>query len=183
MRSLPFIEESWVAIQLVANGYDIWCQNSNRCLIQFRDMYIHHYSAIPINSRFTEHGVKESGYISLGRICEHNRSILAIACGCLIPNALAKRREGVTLDEEDDSKPKQLQGKMKTKYLLREVADHCVKIKILKDSHTNDIAYCSKRKSIYNPLTNPSKQLKKEQIGKRVAKIIARCNNNPTANT
>ena len=127
-------------------------------MIQLQDIYLHQYSANPINSQFTECRVKESGYVSLDRRWEHNRSILAITHGRLIPNAVAKGREGIALDEEEGSKPKQLQGKMKTKYLLRDVADHSVNMKRLKDSNTNDIAYCRKRKAIYNSLTNPSKQ-------------------------
>ena len=50
---------------------------------------------MPSNTQFTERGVKESGYVSLGQRNETNRSILAIACGKTLKETIKKGQEEI----------------------------------------------------------------------------------------
>jgi len=60
---------------------------------QLRDIYLYQYSVMPSNTQFTERGVKESGFVSLGRINKTNQSILAITRGKTLKEALKKGRK------------------------------------------------------------------------------------------
>ena len=60
-----------------------------------------------------EQGVKESGYVSLGRCIKKNRSDLSIADARIIPNPMA---EGKKVVEKDDGKKRSVQGKRELKY-------------------------------------------------------------------
>ena len=63
--------------------------------IAFKNAYMPCFSALPTNTQFTERAVKESGYVSLGNRNEKQRSILAIACGKTLSEALEKGRKSV----------------------------------------------------------------------------------------
>jgi len=80
------------AIRLISSGSNI-CSSSHGILVAYKNEHIHQYSALPTNTQFTERGVKEYGFVSLGRRCEHNRSILAIARGRILPEELLKGRD------------------------------------------------------------------------------------------
>ena len=90
-RVLPIISQNNHSIQLIANGIDLWV-SMNKSLLEFKKVYLLQYSALPTNTQFTERGVKESGYVTLGRRGEANRSILAIAQGTLLPEAMCAGR-------------------------------------------------------------------------------------------
>ena len=66
-RNLPIIRENAAAIALIDKGGDIWHADVCEILVSFRNIYLQKYSALPTNTQFTEHGVKESGVVSLGR--------------------------------------------------------------------------------------------------------------------
>ena len=48
---------------------------------------------MPSNTQFKERGVKKYGYVSLGRRYETNRSVLAIARGKTLKEALKRGQE------------------------------------------------------------------------------------------
>ena len=89
-----FYSSNTVPIQLIALGGDIWNANACTHLVAFANIYRYNYSALPTNSQFTERGMKESGYVTLGRCAEKNRSALAIARAKIIPIKLIKQNEG-----------------------------------------------------------------------------------------
>ena len=91
-RNLPVVRENGEAIYLIATGGDIWSDDACKVLSAFRTTYLNEYSALPTNTQFTERGVKESGYTSLGRRGEINRSIFAMSRGKIIPEVLKKGR-------------------------------------------------------------------------------------------
>ena len=65
-----------------------------------------------------ERGVKKSGYVSLCRRSD-NRSILAMTCGKLLPDALQKVQDEINyngLDNDTQRKAKQLFGNIRIKY-------------------------------------------------------------------
>ena len=76
------------AIKMIASGEDMWEDACNDTLKEFRNNYIFKFSALPTKTQFTELGVKESGFVSLGRRGETNRSVLDIAIGRYLPDAL-----------------------------------------------------------------------------------------------
>ena len=115
-RNLPVVQENIQAIALIANEGNIWSDDACAILIFFHNIYFYQYSSLPTNTQFTERGVKESGVVSLRRRSEINRSILPISRGKLIPEALKKGREEIDV--------KQLQGKKRTKVLMRELLAH-----------------------------------------------------------
>ena len=63
--------------------------------------------------QFVERGVKESGYISLGRYAEEKRTILAIARGKVLPDSLSNGRLEISAEKED-VRQHQLKGIRKT---------------------------------------------------------------------
>ena len=66
----PFMAQYQVAaIRLVSGKADIWDMsiNSSQHLLKlFCDLYKNNFAVLPTNSQFTERGIKESEYISLG---------------------------------------------------------------------------------------------------------------------
>ena len=52
---------------MIASGEDMWEDACNETLKGFRNNYIFKFSALPTKTQFTELGVKESGFVSLGR--------------------------------------------------------------------------------------------------------------------
>eukprot|EP00957_Ditylum_brightwellii_P193183 14709457-Ditylum_brightwellii.AAC.1 len=56
--------------------------------MEMRQCYLLEYLSLPINTQFVERGIKESGYVSLGRRQEINRYILAAARGKVPHEAL-----------------------------------------------------------------------------------------------
>ena len=53
-----------------------------------------------------------------------------MARGQIIPDVLAKGRERIAIDleTEEEAKPKQLQGKIKTKYLMKEIVRYFINV-------------------------------------------------------
>ena len=72
MRSSPFMLANGLAIRMLADGGNIWDSSSHPPLQEFCNLYKTSYAALPTNSQFTDCGVKESGYVSLGH---HNKKI------------------------------------------------------------------------------------------------------------
>ena len=62
IRNSPFYTQHAVSLRLISLGHDIWSENTNSILRVFANLYRYRYSALPINSQFTERDVKESGY-------------------------------------------------------------------------------------------------------------------------
>ena len=79
VRNLPVVINNRTAIYIIAAGGNIWHSDATTSLLAFRNLYLHQYSAFPTNTQFVERGVKESGYVSLGRRGEAQRSVLAIS--------------------------------------------------------------------------------------------------------
>ena len=89
IHNSPIYTNNIVPIRLIASGGDIWDHNATTDLLQFADVYRFNFSSIPSSSRFIERGVKESGYATLDRRTEKNRSTLAMARAKIIPDAMA----------------------------------------------------------------------------------------------
>ena len=83
----------------------------------FFQLYVDQLSALPTNSQFTERGVKESGYVSLGRRSEKYCSTLAIARAKIIPDVMAS---GNAIVNQDNEKRRLVQGKLRTRVILEE---------------------------------------------------------------
>ena len=146
-----------------------------------KEIYLTKYSALPTNTQFAERGMKESGYVTLGRRSEKNRSILAVARAKLRPDALVKGRQlaEVEIKSKDDEVQNQLQGKRKTRVLIDELSLHCAKMEKLKIG-IGQIEYEATRKKIKLLLTADSKQFKAERIEKKV-NIVCQKYHNKTA--
>ena len=91
-RSLHCVFYNSDTIYLICSGSNIW-YSSHGILVAYKNDYLHQYSALPTNTQFTERRVKESRFVSLGRRCEQNCSILAIARGRILPEALLKGQD------------------------------------------------------------------------------------------
>ena len=81
----------------------------NPILRLFTNIYRYCYSALPTNSQFTERGVKESRYISLGRHSKKNLLALTVTRAHIIPDAMAKGKDMVA---KGDEKKRLVQGKV-----------------------------------------------------------------------
>ena len=123
VRQHPLYINSLNAITMIANGANIWNSDVTE-LIQFREIYLFQYSGLPTNTQFVEHGVKESGYVTLGRRKELNQSIMVMARGRIISEALLKGRVEINQNNEDDEDDKQLKGKTKTIFLMQSVCKY-----------------------------------------------------------
>ena len=162
VTSSPFVLANKVAIRLIADGGDIWAPSPSPPLVAFKELYLTHYSSLPTNSQFTERGVKESGYVSLGRRSEKNRSILATARAKLVPDSMVEGRKQL---EGKNSETKEVQGKMRTQVLIDEVLKQEQDIDDLKQK---DSGFPAGHLSIFKSLTCDDKQFKKERIDKKV---------------
>jgi len=85
--SRPVVKDNYRAISMIADGGNIWASNPCDTLLQFQQLYLHCYAALPTNTQFTERGVKESGYVSLGRRGETNCSVFAMTRAQIVPDA------------------------------------------------------------------------------------------------
>jgi len=181
-RKIPFVRENAATLTLIANGINIWDENYTLPFMSsFKDIYSQRYSALPTNTQFGERGVKESGYVSLGRRNESSRSVLAISRGKLLPESMAIGRGEIQTTE--DSKVKQLQGKKKATIMLREFTVHNDKIKQLIQKRKQDgFDVNDERRFVKKALTNWSMQFKTQRITKQVQKVIATVDNNPAPN-
>ena len=182
-RSIPIITNHPEAIRLVDIGNDIWADDCGPLLLDLRNNYLHTFAALPTNTQFVERGVKESGYVSLGRRGEENRTILAIARGKDLPDALSSGREQMRREDkdEDGSKRCQLKGKRKTIALMKGIYSHNEEMRRVRDLHSEE-EYHSKRRRIKDSLTKPSIQFKKERINRKVDKVKATYFNTPAPN-
>ena len=133
---------------------------------------MHQYSSLPTNTQFTEIGVKESGVVSLGRRGETNRSILSISRGKLIPDALKKGREEIDVQ--------QLQGKKRTKVLLRELLLHQSLIQNQRERNHDDFEI--EQKSVKQAINHKNSQFKASRIQRKVEKVIEKAHTKATPN-
>ena len=128
----------------------------------------------------------ESGYVALGRRGESNQTILAVARGKILPEVLQNSRHEINDDRDDDDnadkKIKQLQGKKKTKYLVKELRSHFRKMENIKQQVENPNHYFSKRARVRKSLTHPNQSFKKEIIDKKVIKFISKYGDRPDPN-
>ena len=189
LRNLPIISKNYPALSLIANGGNIWAASANQVLKDFRMQYLIEFASFPTNTQFVERGVKESGYVSLGRRGETNRSILAIARGKILPEALQTGRDHINSIPVDDSdsdsdsndKMKQLQGKRKIEFLMRELQNHQKSMTEL-ETELEKNEYTQERSRIYQLLTQPNHQFKKKRIEKKINHIKDKYNNTPAQN-
>ena len=182
--SIPIITQNTEAINKIAVGQDMWAKDADPVLLRFRQQYLEQYSALPTNTQFVERGVKESGYVSLGKRCESNRTILAIARGKVLPDALNLGREellkGVNEDVNKDKKC-QLKGKRKTMQLMKGIRNHNQDMRRFKQTYSAN-EYNIKRRRIKESLATTVKQFKKERIEKKVNHVISTYSKNPAPN-
>ena len=106
IQNLPCINTSAASVALITSGANIWAANTYPTLNAFKHLYLHEYAALTINNRFVEQGVKESGYAALGRRGEANRTVLAIARGKILPEALQNGKDSLNDDNDNVSKNK-----------------------------------------------------------------------------
>ena len=99
--------------------------NATPDLLLFADLYRFNFSSLLTNSQFTERGVKESGYVTLGRRTEKNRSALAMARTKIIPDAMAAGKKVI---DRGDGKKRSVQGKFRAKMLIDEAISHQLSI-------------------------------------------------------
>ena len=160
----------------------MWENNPNPLLVALRDEYLHQYAALPTNTQFVERGVKESGYVTLGRRCESNRTILAIARGKDLPEALANGHQELHNENGEEEKRRyQLKGKRKTIELMKSINSHNKDMSCMINSCTEK-EFSNKRRRVKEALTDPSAQFKKERIIKKVDAIKQSYSNNPAPN-
>ena len=117
-RSLSVVANNPIVLSILADGQDLWAKQTPSILTNFRMIYLKEYLSLPTNTQFTERGVKESGYVTLGRRGEVQRSILAISRGKFLKEALQAGRSDINKANNEENR-KQLQGKKKTKALIR----------------------------------------------------------------
>ena len=102
---LLFFHSNLAPINYVANGCDIWSQNSKRTLSSaFQQLYHIKYSAFPTNSHLAERGVKESGFVTLKKRNQTNRSLFSTARSRLIPDAMKSGEEMLGEKHQDTEK-------------------------------------------------------------------------------
>ena len=53
------------AITKISNGDSIWSDEPHRILREFRDNYIHNYSALPSNTQNAESTIKDANYCTI----------------------------------------------------------------------------------------------------------------------
>ena len=175
IKNSQFWRANSIPIALLANGHDIWNVSATNSLSEFKKLYLYNYAALPTNSQFTERGVKESGYVSLGRRSEKNRSALAIARARIIPDAMAVGKE---LVKSDDGKNRLVQGKARTKVLINEARSHR---RIIDTMRQNDDGHYNTHRLIVSNLTCDADQFKRERTDKKVShyKVKERGNARP----
>eukprot|EP00957_Ditylum_brightwellii_P149607 11392279-Ditylum_brightwellii.AAC.1 len=81
MRQLKCVIDNSDAIKYVAGAADLWGHDACGEVLAFCNRFLLKYSSFPTNTQFIERGVKDSGYVSLGRRNETSRSVMITACG------------------------------------------------------------------------------------------------------
>ena len=127
-REVEEIKENMIIVSMIANGADIWSDGNDE-LVFFKECYLRKYSSLPTNTIFVERGVKESGYVTLGRRDESTRSLLILARGKVIPEALEIGSMEVNVGNDGDKK--RCQGKRKVNNLIKEVNRDIQKLNVL----------------------------------------------------
>ena len=163
IAKLAFFHLNTVQIRLIADGCDIWSAYSLPCLVSFSQMYQTHYAALPANSQFTERGVKESGYVSLGRRSEKNRSVLATAHALVVPDAMSEGREKI---DKGDGEKSLVQGIVMAQVIISEAVLHQNELDLIQNQDPK--TYQETHKDAVRYLTSDSIQFKKERIDKKV---------------
>ena len=161
IRNSPIYTNNIIPIRLIASGFDIWDHNATTHLLQFADIYRFNISAFPTNSQFTERGVKESGYVTLGRRTKKNRSALAIARAKIIPDAMAAGKKVI---DRGDGKKRSVQRKLRAKMLIDEAIMHQ---SIINKMLSQDRQLLVAQSKIHNDLTLDERQLKNKELTKR----------------
>ena len=111
----------------------------------------------------------------LWRRGEDNRTILAIARGKILPEALCQGRAELLKHfngDGNEGKKRQLAGKRKTMQLIKSIHNHDKDMRQVRDAHSLD-EYISKRRRIEKSLTTSAVQFKKERIKKKVDRVKA----------
>ena len=97
-RGLSINKNNYLITYIISRGVDIWVSNTDPI---YSNIYLLNYTSPPIHTQFTERGVKESGFVSLGRRGETNHSIFAIAWGKYFPEALYIDRSEINKSSND----------------------------------------------------------------------------------
>ena len=185
-RDLLMLKQHGAAIALIARGYNIWSGDvdfgSNDSLSLFRRLYLFRFAAFPTNTQFVERAVKEAGFVTLGRRSEATRTQLVIARGQLISQALQsgcreieeeeKKRmameDELEGEERQTTKKRRLGGKRRTKFLMKEILNHQVKMSAVakvKGQHEFSQQY----KKIRHSLCDDT--FEKKRLGKKLDKL------------
>ena len=99
---------------------------------------------------------------------EKNRSILAIASGKILPETLNIGRKEASLENK-----RQLQGKTKTKVLMRQLKKTVTKIKLLQEKRNRDgINNTAEKRDTKQTLTSSTLKFKQERIDQKVVAMI-----------
>ena len=93
---LPHVKNCRAELLMIKQNIDMWdTKQDNLPLGRFRNKFLRKSGGLGSNAQCTERGVKEAGYVSLGRRGESSRSILALARGETVEEvgiALRKRK-------------------------------------------------------------------------------------------
>ena len=173
------LETKGLELQFIRQGMNMWdTAHNDSPLGALRDNFVQKSSALPSNSQFTEQGVKESNYCTLGRREEKTRSIQALARGTTVSEAnlsakieLQKSRESRAGYDSTNEQAVQIQGKEKTRSVIREALrqeDELAALSIKIGPET----YKRKRDEIARSLTQDACQFKKIRVDKKVDNYI-----------
>ena len=110
--NLPIVQENVTIIRLIKDGYNLWkaAKYKSPVIISYQTFFMLRLGRLPRNTQFTERGVKDSKYVTLGNRNELTRSIFALARSTMIDEVAHKvknqKRERKRLervsDEDDD---------------------------------------------------------------------------------
>ena len=159
IRNSLLYTNTLVPIWLIVSDYDIWDKNKTPDLLLFADLYRFNYSFLPTSSQLAERGVKESGYVTLGRRSEKNRFALAMYRENTISDAKATRRFFLVKAMKENS----VQGKLWAKMLINEAIRHQ---SLIDKMLIEDRQFLVAQKRIHNDLTSDERQFKNNELTK-----------------
>ena len=107
--------------------------------------------------------MKESGYVSLGRRSEKNRSVLATARALVVPDAMSEGREKIG---KGDGKKRLVQGKMRAQVIIAEAVSHQHELDLMQNQDHG--TYQETHEDAVRYLTSDNIQFKKERIDEKV---------------
>ena len=186
------IQDNDVAVRLLPVVCNMWDDDTTAPLYKLKTVFLNEFAAFPTNTQFAERGVKESGYVSLGRRGERNRTIMAIARGKVLPDALQLGQKDLdTIQPEEDEeeqetqKKRQLKGKRKVACMMNSMISNINQVAKMKDDESQEYGenhYNAKRRRVKELLTDDSIQFKKERINKKVEHLKSKYHHTPTPN-